>query len=213
MENQRNRRRKLELLPEMLPAPPPAGKLSPRERTLKSLGRLAAAAAAAATLSACKETGCGSGGYAVVDPMPPPAQCEGLVATISASGSWLPSGNILLKLSKPTMAGAAYALPASNDAGGDGAPGADGAAPSVAAAAVQLQHGSVISVTETNGALQLEIQPESGVRYVAAEIPATCPAGDETVLAEIRFEAAADGSSSQDGGSTKPKLTVALYDQ
>ncbi|MCA9647561.1 MAG: hypothetical protein KC492_43025, partial [Myxococcales bacterium] len=78
MENNPKKRRRLALMPEVLPAPPPPGRLNPRERTLRSLGRLAAAAAAAASLNACKETGCGSsGGYAVVDPMPPPAKCEG----------------------------------------------------------------------------------------------------------------------------------------
>ncbi|MEZ4374067.1 MAG: hypothetical protein R3B07_24820 [Polyangiaceae bacterium] len=246
MEN-RPKKRRLGLLPEVLPAPPPPGKLNPRERTLKSLGRLAAAAAAAASLSACKETGCGSSGYAVVDPMPPPAQCEGLVATISAVTGWDPSGNIKLRLSKPTMAGATYKLPGATDAGADAqaapsasaAPGASpsasatpsaSAAPSAApsastaspnagsdastgsdagaatgpvASAIRVQHGILISVTDSGGGLVLEIKPDAGATYVAVEVPAACPAGMETVLAEIRINP----------GMPKPTLSVALYDQ
>ncbi len=201
MDKRPKKNRRLELLPEVLPPPPKPGKLNPRERTLKSLGRLAAAAAAAATLSACKETGCGSGGYAVVDPMPPPAQCEGLVATISAFTTWNSAGNITLKLSKPTLAGASYNLPAAppTDAGPDASP-ALGAAPG----AIRVNHGHLVAVSQAGGALVLEIAPDPGTSYVAVEVPATCPAGEETVLAEIRLERGTD---------PKPKLSVALYDQ
>lgn len=100
-------RRRLKLLPEVLPAPPPQSPNGdPRERTLKRLGRLVAAATTAAAVSNC-HAGDGSG-YAVVDPMPPPPQCDGLSQSIHAAANFLSPTVLLVTLGASSTAGAAY---------------------------------------------------------------------------------------------------------
>lgn len=140
-----NERRKLKLLPEVLPAPAPSSRAtSPRERTMLHMRRLVAATAmmsagaegcskpkdvtppdlppppgtASATATApatavetataatseptAPPTVASSGRpppppppptYAVVDPMPPPAQCN--LTTVSAAPKWVTEGSVL----------------------------------------------------------------------------------------------------------------------
>ena len=47
-------------------------------------------------------------GYAVVDPMPPPARCAGFSRTISVSSKWKDEHTLELTLSKSTMANASW---------------------------------------------------------------------------------------------------------
>ncbi|MGE3674381.1 MAG: hypothetical protein AB7K71_32225, partial [Polyangiaceae bacterium] len=85
-----------------------------------------------------------------------------------------------------------------------GSAGSDAsAATGPVASAIRVQHGILLSVTDSGGGLVLEIKPDAGATYVAVEVPAACPAGMETVLAEIRINP----------GMPKPTLSVALYDQ
>jgi len=138
-----DKRRKLKLLPEVLPAPTPSSRAtSPRERTMLHMRRLVAATAMlGAGADACSKPpevvtpppdlppppGTGTGAptatatqaatappeptapptvassgtppppppptYAVVDPMPPPAQCN--LTTVSAAPKWLKEGALL----------------------------------------------------------------------------------------------------------------------
>jgi hypothetical protein len=97
-----DRKRSLELLPEILPAPPPLADGGPRQRTLESLRRLAAAAGAAATISGCDP------GYGVVDPVPPPARCPGLAESIDATVARKTATTVVLTAGKPRFNGAAY---------------------------------------------------------------------------------------------------------
>jgi hypothetical protein len=97
-----DKKRKLSLLPEVLPAPQPIAGGGPRQRTIKNLRRLAAAASAVATIQGC------NGGYQTVDPVPPPARCSGLADSIEATVAWTASGTIVLKLGKPTFTGSSY---------------------------------------------------------------------------------------------------------
>ncbi|MEZ4232028.1 MAG: hypothetical protein R3B89_22815 [Polyangiaceae bacterium] len=235
MDERPRKPRRLELMPEVLPPPPQPGKLSPRERTLKSLGRLAAVAATAAAIGACKETGCGSGGYAVVDPMPPPAQCDGLVATISPSASWDPSGNIVLRLSKPTMAGAAYVLPGTGDASadassppaagtGDAAPESSGPSPSSAAssdAAAQATAPTASSPGALAGAIRVQRGTlVSAVERAGALVVVVSPESTTTTYVSVEVPASCPAGSEQvqaeirleHGAEARPKLSVALYD-
>jgi len=66
-------KRRLGLLPELLPAPAPAAEGGPRGRTLAHLQKLLVMASTTAVIEGCD--GCGPG-YGVVDPMPPPARCQ-----------------------------------------------------------------------------------------------------------------------------------------
>ena len=99
-----DRKRSLELLPEILPAPSPLAEGGPRQRTLERLRRLAAVAGAAATI------GGGSSCYAVVDPIPPPSRCAGLADTIDATVARKTATTVELTLHKPGSNGAAYVM-------------------------------------------------------------------------------------------------------
>lgn len=61
--------------------------MSVRDKTRRHLERLAAAAAVASTVAAADA--CKNGGYAVVDPMPPPSRCSGAAASLKATASWI----------------------------------------------------------------------------------------------------------------------------
>lgn len=63
-------------------------------------------AAAAAALGGCKESS--TGGYGVVDPMPPPPRCTGLAASIQATAVWKAPNRVVVTLSAPTMSGGSY---------------------------------------------------------------------------------------------------------
>lgn len=67
-------KRRLGLMPEILPTPPgsPAG--GPRDRTLAHMKKLIVMATAAVAMDGCKDGS--TPGYGVVDPMPPPAKCD-----------------------------------------------------------------------------------------------------------------------------------------
>jgi hypothetical protein len=88
-----SKKKRLKLLPEVLPAPPPPSALGPRQRTLNNLGRLAALATAAAALGGCDESG-----YSVVDPLPAPTRCAGLARTVQAKLTRTTANTLLLEL-------------------------------------------------------------------------------------------------------------------
>jgi hypothetical protein len=98
-----DRKRSLDLLPEILPAPPPLSESGPRQRALESLRRLAAAAGTAATISGCSS-------YAVVDPIPPPSRCAGLADSIDATVTRKTATTVVLTMSKPRFNGATYVI-------------------------------------------------------------------------------------------------------
>lgn len=195
-----------QLLPEVLPDPTRAhGQDGPRQRTLWRMQRLAAAAAAGATLGACSKSdgptkpahdpsvatvevtppppdaGDDSGpaparvvttpsataptattaptrpkGYAVVDPMPPPARCTGLAQSIKASAHWKGS-NIQVELGKPGMHGATYTT---------------GQKPQVYT--VPLKRHSI-----TAHKVSLELGIPKGATSIGVTLAASCPHGPE----------------------------------
>src|SRR5262245_54910188 len=98
-------KRRLGLLPEVLPSPPARADGGPRQRTLQCLRRLAAAAGTAASIHGCDV------GYGVVDPVPGPARpgpCRGVADSIQATVGWKTADTLVLTLGKPMFPGATY---------------------------------------------------------------------------------------------------------
>jgi len=150
-------RRRLKLLTEVLPAPPsgsPNG--DPRQRTLRRLGRLLTAAAAAAAVGGCKHNDEGGGsGYAVVDPMPPPSQCDGLAQSVHAEARFTSPTALSLTLGAPGLQGARYDKTR--------APSAN------------------VSIRQTNveeTAVRLELEVPASTRSIDVVIEAICPMGN-----------------------------------
>ncbi len=150
------KKRKLSLLPEVLPAPQPIGNGGPRQRTLRNLRRLAAAAGAAATIQGCRSDAYGEG-----DPIVPPARCAGLAASIQATVEWTTTGTVLLKLGQPNFAGATYV---NED-------------PTI--------FGGVIVKSDVQpGSASIELQAARDYE-VQVIVYANCPAGTENLVADI----------------------------
>ncbi len=132
---------KKKLQNEILPDPTLlAGEGTARQRTVDRMTRLLAIAAATATI----QSNCGgesSGGYGVVDPMPPPARCSGIAATIKGTATKKAQA-VEITLSKPGRADAQYDEST--------APRVDG--------------GAVSSVTHKDGALTMVVSrsPDAG---------------------------------------------------
>jgi hypothetical protein len=106
-------KKRLKLASEELPAPSLNPEGNPRQRTLRRLGCLTGVAATGAVvggylLSRPGEDGLGGLGYGVVDPMPPPARCIGLAATLRAAATWSGPDTILVTFEAPTALGARY---------------------------------------------------------------------------------------------------------
>ena len=178
-EREAQGKRRLGMMPEVLPAPsnhPLQG--SPRQRTVRTMERLLAAATATALLASCSNNhgggagGAGAGGagasgassssgggYGVVDPLPPPARCEGVAATSPATAVWKDamdgSGLIIeLQLPKPGRTDASY----------------EEQTPPL------LSGATLVSSTNTAGALTLELAPAAGA-LVDVNLGVTCAAG------------------------------------
>lgn len=197
--------RKKELMPEVLPAPPPRESGSPRQRTLGQMNRLLAMAATGAALGACskpapreqgstvvnvpqpKDSATGDDtppprgsasvmipptepdvppeptGYAVVDPMPPPARCVGLASGIKVTTKWKSATTIEVDLATPSMSGAQY-----NAA----------EAPQIYGATIKKKTISAKRIT-----LLVEIAP--GTSGFSASVAASCPAGPQHVSVSV----------------------------
>ena len=82
-----------------------------RRSILEHLNTLVTTVAVVGALSA---EGAACKGYAVVDPMPPPARCPGVAATITGKATWIdtPAGRRLeVILTPPTRAGSSFGDP------------------------------------------------------------------------------------------------------
>ncbi len=107
--------------------------------------------------------------YMVVDPLPPPAMCAGLAATIKASAAWKTgaTGSFLeLKLDKPGLAGAKY-----------------GKTPLT----TPVYGGKLLSIAPAGDGLVVQVVPDGSAKYVYVYVSASCPAGTERVYAEMTF--------------------------
>jgi hypothetical protein len=151
-------RRRLKLLNEVLPAPPPAGGTNgdPRQRTLRRLGRLVAAATTAAAVSNCH--GGDGGGYGVVDPMPPPPQCDGLAKSIHAEARFLSPTVLLVTLGPSSMRGAAYDPDA-----------------------LHVDQFRILRQRIEPNRVELELEVTGAPSHVSFQVGASCPNGPESV--------------------------------
>jgi len=137
--------------------PPPAESATPEDDTPPP----------AADRDASTGTGTGTGtepipeptGYAVVDPMPPPARCAGLAQTVKAAkAKWKSKTVIEVRLGKPSMSGAAYDTKE---------------APNVVSATLKKK-----TITKDSVVLEIEI---TSTNPVYAYVGATCPGGPQHV--------------------------------
>lgn len=206
-------RRRLRLLPEVLPDPTPSfAEGTPRQRTLAHARRLVALAAASSAIgAACTKEGTPTitkedesvtkkstkteptttttttpsdaaptasastvtapsippTGYAVVDPMPPPAKCPGLAGSIKATAVWRPGpgGAMLVELRLPRSSRADVRYLHTTP------PAAYG--------------GKITATTWTGGDVVLTLLPDKGAAYLGVYVPAACALGDERINVEI----------------------------
>ena len=164
-------KKRLKLLPEVLPAPPATSELSPRQRTLNTLGRLVAVATAAAVMTGCKDKG---SGYGVVDPIVPPARCTGLAETVRADVTWKTGTTLLLKLSKPGLVGSHYV---------NQSPRVSGA--------------TLVSSNIASDSAEIEIEVPPGAAQIMVWIGVECSAGPQLLMAVVSFDADAGASDAQ----------------
>jgi hypothetical protein len=181
-------KKRLELLPEVLPAPvrqPASNRPSPRERTLKNLTRLVAAAAL--TTGGCKDNG-SDPGYGVVDPMPPPARCGGLADSITATAKWTSPDEVFVTLSKPAMVGSKLdaSVTPKNLAG--------------VTVKLWMVHG------DGRGELTLGLVKDGSHRSVT--VGATCPNGPQPLIVQLQTPV---GPATTDAGPGGP-VGVQLHD-
>jgi hypothetical protein len=107
--------------------------------------------------------------YMVVDPLPPPAMCAGLAATIKATAAWKTgaTGSFLeLKLDKPGMSGAKY-----------------GKTPTT----TPVYGGKLLSIAPAGDGVVVQVVPDAGSKFIYVYISAACPSGTERVYAEMSF--------------------------
>lgn len=107
--------------------------------------------------------------YAVVDPLPPPAACPGLAASIKASAAWksVDGGAFLeLKLPKPGRADAKY-----------------GKTPTT----TPVYGGKLLSISASGGGVTVQVVPDAGSKDVYVYIEAECSTGTERVYASMSF--------------------------
>ncbi|MGZ3453353.1 MAG: hypothetical protein ACXVEF_27365 [Polyangiales bacterium] len=98
-------------------------------------------------------------GYAVVDPLPPPA-CPGVAASITASATNA-AGEIELKLSAPTFPASAYEKPTPP-------------ATTPGNAVLTVTGGRIVGSSYPGGALVVKIIPESGAASLFVYISTKC---------------------------------------
>jgi len=97
-------------------------------------------------------------GYGVVDPMPPPAMCAGLAASVAATATWKGAA-IELKLPKSSRPDSKWSRKDPPT----------------------IYSGKITKTTWVGDDLVLEIVPDAGVPLVSVYVSAACTAGDEHV--------------------------------
>ncbi len=174
---QDDKKRRLQLMPEVLPDPKKAGGTgSVRQRTIKTMERLIAVSAASAIIGGASAVG--GCGYGVVDPLPPPSNCPNIASTITAKATWkLDNGQyvVIVELSVPGKTDASYV----------------DADPSV------TYGGTLVSRTLNQGALSIVIKPASNTENAGLSVQVHCSAGNAnlSIDIEINQSAPADGAS------------------
>jgi hypothetical protein len=98
-------------------------------------------------------------GYAVVDPMPPPARCAGMASGIKVTTKWKNATTLELTLGTPTMSGSRYDL----------------------VEAPQVYGATLKKKTVTAKQVTLVLDLPAGTQGVSASVAATCSAGPQHV--------------------------------
>jgi hypothetical protein len=119
-------------------------------------------------------------GYAVVDPLPPPA-CPGVAAAIVASATLTAAGEIELSLSAPKFPATAYSKPT---------PPTTTPGPSVLSATSARVVGSSYP---PSGALVVRMVPDTGATAVYVYVTATCGKKSERLFAYLDLSKATAG--------------------
>jgi hypothetical protein len=105
-------------------------------------------------------------GYAVVDPMPPPAACPGTAASVKATATWKTDKGttyVELTLKKPTVVGAMFDRKDSPTGYG----------------------GKIVSTAFVGDDLVLKLVPEGTSPSMAVYVAADCAKGKEHVVIEV----------------------------
>ena len=163
-------KRSLKLMPEVLPAPSRgAWSGDARTRTLAHMTRLLAIAATSAAVGACKDKG-----YAVVDPIPPPAVCPGAPPHIKAAASRVDGGTDI------TVRLAADAGPEKvHYAGGAPIP----------------EHATVVSFSPPGDTLEIVLRPTGDTTFVTARVQAECDGQTFWLLVVVDIPDAGSGDA------------------
>ena len=184
------------VMPEVLPDPRhPRGVSSPRARTMAHMQRLVATAAAlgVTTAAGAFELGCGkttkvpgdnepdgksgppkpldpgnTSGYAVVDPMPPPAHCAGVAQLVRATAKFVKVGaDIQLEVRFP------------NPVGRDDYKYSGKVATSYG--------GTVVSTAQKPDAVTVTIKPDATATNATITVKGNCNAGPSSVMANVTW--------------------------
>jgi hypothetical protein len=102
-------------------------------------------------------------GYAVVDPMPPPARCVGLASGIKVTAKWKSATTIEVDLGTPSMSGAQY----------------------VTTEAPQIWGATEKKKTVSAKRITLLVEVTSGTTGFSASVAATCSAGPQHVSISV----------------------------
>ncbi len=148
--------------------------MSARSSTVAHMNRLIAAATLAGTVACNKCNSLPGGGYAVVDPMPSPARCPGVVYSLTAKATISPSDAgqlITIDIDGP----AAFDL---DDAGDVHA---------------SVSNGKLVSQSRTPTGLRFVIQPAALVGGFTLTLASTCDAGPASIVANVSWGTSADG--------------------
>jgi hypothetical protein len=131
------------------------------------------------------------GGYAVVDPLPPPAQCAGAAETVAATATWKASGDggvaIEVRLRKPSNKDFAYSRKSK----------------------VTPYDATIVATSMTGGDLVVTIVPDKGETSVGIYVPIDCPPRDGSVTVQIDLSGAPSGTKPSPGTAVK----VSVYDR
>lgn len=153
---------------------------SARRSTLSHMNRLIAAATVAGTVACNKCNTIPGGGYAVVDPMPPPGRCPAAAYAMAATAKLVPSdgGGVLVEI----------------ELGGWTASGVDFERDDAGAMRALVSNGRLVSQTITpSGAIHFLLEPSATVGGLTLTLSATCDAGAVSIVMNASWGTAADG--------------------
>jgi hypothetical protein len=163
-------KRSLKLMPEVLPAPSRrAWSGDARTRTLAHMKRLLAIAATSAAVGACKDKG-----YAVVDPIPPPAVCPGAPPHIKAAAARVDGGtDIAVRLAADTGPEKVH----------------------YAGSAPMSEHATVVSFSPPGDTLEIMLRPTGDATFVTARVQGECDGQPFSILVVVDIPDAGSGDA------------------